>query len=1103
MLGSKWIFAYRRSQRSSLPARPKWESALWKLFGILVMGGLALANAQRNLGQEVDAAIVTGTVVDSSHAAVPGASVQLTHVATNAVVRIQTNKRGEYRTPPLRLGTYDVSVDAPGFKRFDQEGVILNIGDVRQLNVVLQVGAVTQTVTVDGTAPLLQREDSTVGTVITNQEITELPLNGRDYIQLAALSSGTTSASGSGVTIGGEAPGQVAFLLDGQDNNNQQIGLHSGQKDIVEPSIDAIQEFTVITNGYSAEYGRSSSGVVSVALKSGTNRYHGDGYEFVRNAALDSENYLISPGTPKPPFGRNQFGGTIGGPIIHDKTFFFGDFEIGLIRESVTSLNTLPTDPEREGEFSAQVTNPLTGQPFPLVNGYYTIPSGSFDPIAVKIINLLPHAQLPVALNNYEYNSPNNTDTHRWDLRIDQILSENQSLYFRFSEQQVNDGITSLLPPATGEGYYSAQPGSLEPGAQTNNSQSFELNYNRTISPTLLASVKAGWNYLFWNNSYPTQALSGIGIPGVGSTNPGFASITVAGPGIDMPVLGITNVPNRDGSEDRQLSGDITWTKGQHTLKFGVQTYWLQTNFLSSQSSSGTFTFNGQYTGQAFADFLLGDASAASLSTYAQLNFRIPEQHFFVQDDWKVTQRLTLNLGVRYEITPPAVDVYPSTNKMANFIMNDRDPYVGSPYLLLAGANGNSLESRALQQVNYHQLAPRLGFAYSLGGKTVIRGGYGIFYSNYITIGGMQSLEKNPPFSVVVSETPSKTKPSVFLQDGFPSDALSVANAKNVQLNSWDTRSAPPTDDQWNLNVQRELSGSVLLEVGYDGNNFDHGWWRIDGNPAPLTADPVGSLNSRRLFTSTAVPGTPYSITLASVKRIEHDGYSRYNAGHVKIEKRYSNGVSFIASYLYSKTMGIGDAAGLQNPLDWDAEYAPSIQDMTHHFVGSAIYELPFGKGKPFGQNWSGITNALLGGWSVDPIVTINSGLPVNLTEAVDNSNTGQNDRPNVVGNWHLSNPTVNEWFNTAAFALNPPGTFGDAGRDILRAPGLFNIDLAAHKQFKITERVSAQIRIESFNLTNTPPLGAPNAELGTGSFGTITTAGNPRQIQFGAKLLF
>lgn len=624
-----------------------------RFFGATVLVFVFLLTAVRSVGQEVDAAIVAGTVVDVSQAAVTNANVELTHLATNTVVRVQTNDRGEYRTPPLRLGEYQIDVEAPGFKHFSQHGVVLNIGDVRQLDVVLDVGEVTQTVSVDGAAPLLQTQDSTVGTVITNQEITELPLNGRDYLQLAALSSGTTSASGSGVTIGGEAPGQVAFLLDGQDNNNQQIGLHSGQKDILEPSIDAIQEFKVVTNGYSAEYGRSSSGVVSVALKSGTNQFHGVGYEFVRNAALDAENYFITPGTAKPPFGRNQFGGTVGGPIVHDRTFFFGDFEIGLIRESVTSLSTLPTDAERNGQFSTAIKDPSTGLPFPILGGYYTIPTGSMDPIALKILNLVPHAQLPGALNNYEYNSPANTDTHRWDFRVDQILSEKQNVYFRYSEQAVDDGITSLLPPAPGEGYYSAQPSALEPGGQTNNSKSFELTYNYVLSPTLVASVKAGWNYLSWNNVFPDQPLTGIGIPGVDEANPGFSSITVSGPGINMPVLGITNVPNADGSENRQLSGDLTCAKGRHNIKLGVQAYWLQTNFLSSQSSSGTFTFNGQYTGQAFADFLLGDASAAGVSTYAQLNFRVPETHFFVQDDWKVSRRLTLNIGLRYELTPP------------------------------------------------------------------------------------------------------------------------------------------------------------------------------------------------------------------------------------------------------------------------------------------------------------------------------------------------------------------------------------------------------------------------------------------------------------------
>jgi hypothetical protein len=316
-----------------------------RILAGVILSILLFVAPSRSSAQEVDAAIVVGTVVDSSQSAVTNATVTLTHLATNAVAEVHTNERGEYRTPALRLGEYEISVEAPGFKRFDQRGVVLNIGDVRQVSAVLEVGEVSQSITVNAAAPLLQTEDSTVGTVITNQEITDLPLNGRNYMQLAVLSAGTVSSTtpGIGISIGGQAGAQVAFLLDGQDNNNQEIGLNASQKDIIEPSIDALQEFKVVTNGYSAEYGRSSSGVISAAIKSGTNAFHGEGYEFFRNAALDAENYFTTPGSPKPEFGRNQFGGAIGGPVVHNKTFFFGDLELGRIRETYTVANTLPT----------------------------------------------------------------------------------------------------------------------------------------------------------------------------------------------------------------------------------------------------------------------------------------------------------------------------------------------------------------------------------------------------------------------------------------------------------------------------------------------------------------------------------------------------------------------------------------------------------------------------------------------------------------------------------------------------------------------------------------------------------------------------------------
>ncbi len=419
---------------------------------------------------------------------------------------------------------------------------------------------------------------------------------------------------------------------------------------------------------------------------------------------------------------------------------------------------------------------------------------------------------------------------------------------------------------------------------------------------------------------------------------------------------------------------------------------------------------------------------------------------------------------------------------------------------MLAGQNGSSLSDRALLDPHYNQFAPRLGFAFSPDNKTVIRGGTGIFYSNFITEGGMSSMEKNPPFSVVVNPSPAKGIPSLFLQNGFPAGSLTLAGATNVQLISFDQRNLTPTDYQWNLNIQRQLPKGVLLEIGYAGNYFDHGLWQIDGNPAP--AGP-GAINSRRIFTTTTVPGTPYSIGLSNVKRFQDYAYSNYNSLQAKVEKRYANGLSFIAWYVYSKTMALGDTSGLQNPANWSAEYALSSQDQPHHFVGSAVYELPFGRGKRFGSNWNAFTSGALGGWAIDPIVTVTSGSPLNLTVNGEPANTGQNDRPNVVGNAQLANSTIQEWFNTAAFVANAPFTYGNAGRNIVFGPGLFNIDFAAHKSFQFTERVSGQLRAEVFNLTNTPPLGSPNTTVGSSLFGQITSAGNPRQIQFGFKVLF
>lgn len=469
------------------------------------------------VSDQQDTAIVVGVVSDQSGAVVPNADVRLTNLSTNTVTEVHTDERGEYRTPPLRIGAYELQVELQGFKRFVQRDVVLNIADVRSINPVLEAGAVTENVTVEAAAPLLQAADSTVGTVITNREIGDLPLNGRDYLQLAVLSSGTTATSGIGISIGGHAGTDAAFLLDGQDNNNQQIATtHSNQKEVIKPSVDAVQEFRVVTNGYSAEYGRSSSGVVTVSLKSGTNEFHGGAWEFLRNDAADARNFFAAQ---KPAFRRNQFGGDIGGPIIHNRTFFFGDIEASLIRQSATTVSTLPSAAQRSGLFTTTIVDPLSGLPFP----GNQIPASRFDPASLRILSHVILPQTAASANNFVYNSPANQDPRSGDVRLDQILSPTQNFFIRYSYQKRNNGVAESLPPDAQGNYYA------NGGAERNLNKSYVATYNRVWSPKIVTTVRAGYNGTYWDRFLPDQALKGIGLPGITWNYPNIPGINITG----------------------------------------------------------------------------------------------------------------------------------------------------------------------------------------------------------------------------------------------------------------------------------------------------------------------------------------------------------------------------------------------------------------------------------------------------------------------------------------------------------------------------------------------------------------------------------------------
>jgi hypothetical protein len=1163
-------------------------------LALVMFGGAAVSFAQ----VATDASI-TGTVTDTGQLAVQGAVVTATDVATGVATTTKTNDLGQYRTPPLKIGTYTVTIESAGFKQFKEVDVILDIGSIREINAALTPGEVIDTVNVQATTEeLLQKSDSTVGTVFTTQQIEELPLNGgstgRDYLQLASVSAGTESAS-QGVSIGGQAGTQAAFLLDGLDNNNQEIlTSHSNQKEIIKPSVDAISEFKVVTTSYSAEYGRSSSGVVSVNIKSGTNQIHGSAFEFIRNDAVDALPYLTT--VAKLPYKYNDFGGTLGGPIRKDRTFIFGDVEFFRYRSESEAYSLVPTDEQKSGQFSTAVYLPTSyssktlsrSVTFPNQAAFasgaynpaagtltYQIPSpnsaaigATIDPIAQSLLQYYPEPNLnlstspnanpslansPVANTNFFNLANGGTNNYRWDTRVDEVLSANQTLFGRYSSEQVRNLLTSSLPPLNGQ-YYAGG------GANYDNSQAFAAGYNLVLSANLLGAAHVGWNKIFWKQGFPNQSLTGVGIPGVPNLYPGFSEMSVS----SYATIGVSNTPNSDDSQDREIAADITWNHGAHTLKFGWQEFWLQTNFDSSQETTGIFTFSGVYSeqkptstaslDQKFADFLLGDASAEKLSDQSILNFRSDYTHFFVQDDWKASRSLTLNLGLRYELSPPAVDKF---NKIANF---DEDSNPSNPQLIYAGEYGRKRDQRALQNLSYTNFAPRIGFAFSPeGSKTVMRGGYGIFYSNAITIGGMQSMENNPPVNqLTLLTTPSKTTPNEFLQQGFAPGAISFSgyNGSTVTLVSFDRHAVIPTDQQWNLNIQRALPYGIVTEVGYSGNKFDHNWWQVDGNPGnPLVAQSLGVTSptpATRPYHTATIPGTSTTLNLGTVSRVSKEGWSHYNGLQVKAEKRYARGLTFLGTYSYSKTIGVGDASNFQNINDIQAERAVTSTNLKHHFVLSGVYPLPFGRGQQFGANWNRWVDGALGGWSFSPILTVNSGPPVSLTASGNLSTTGDTDRPNLVGNpyvaggvagntsvpgcgpnspaspgYNASSPAAGTypagssagaptqvrvrtaWFNPCAYAVNSPYTFGDVGRNSLVGPGSVNLDVSVHKTFAFfTERVKAQLRLEAFNVANHPNLGSPGStvqtSLSTSTLGVISgAAGNPRQVQAAIKILF
>jgi hypothetical protein len=999
--------------------------------------------------------------------------------------------------------------------------VTLEVQAEVRLDLALEVGAAAEQVTILADAPLLQTTEASRGQVIDHRKIVDLPLNGRDYLQLALLTAGTNvpppGSRFQGFSASGMRVSHNNYLLDGMDNNSNQHAAQGRTPQVISPSVDAVQEFKVQTSNYSAEFGRNVGGVVNVVIRSGTNSFHGGVFEFFRNEALNARNFFQEADTPNPVFRRNQYGGLLGGPIRRDKTFFFVNYEATREFTADTTFVTVATPEEKAGNFSrsffnnnpTQIFDPATynaqtrmRQPFP----NNIIPADRIDPVAARVASFAPDPNRPGIINNYFANPRTSANTHKGDLRIDHTIGERDTIYGRYSYQNYFESGGQVFPTiAVGPG---------DTASNENRPQSFVISHGHIFTPNLFNTLKVGWNRLLTQRLSPLDEPMNddIGLRGAATNLRGYALFNINGYSALGPPA---NNPQFSDSQTRQLTNDLSWVRGRHTLKTGGNLMFVQSPHTQAFQSNGTFTFNGNFTrqssnnqfGNPYADFLLGIPFNSQLSTVAFGNQRRRIHALYVQDDFKVSSRLTLNMGLRWEYIGPWFEKY---NRYSNFDV-DEIRLGTAPFIRLAEDGG--IAERSTLRPDYKNFAPRVGLALRLTDRTVVRTGYGIYYGGVDHIGD-RYLHCSPPFFFQSGFNTDSINPVIILREGFPAGAT-TSRVSNLQTISQDRTNRAPYSQQWNFTIQRELIGNWALEVGYVGTKANRLLQRYDSN-APLPGP--GNINARRPVSSLAVPGLDYIVTpLADTFRREFSGNSNYHALQTRVEKRLSSGLSLLASYVFSKAIsdsrGGADAGGtspnsVQDKDNLRAERALADEHFPHRFVMSANYDFPFGRGRAFGGSIPRWVDAIAGGWSAGGIATMTSGRRLTIGVQGDPANTGPGTsaRPNSTGqNPNLSSDerTLERWFDTSAFLRQPAFTFGNVGRNVVSAPPLRNLDLAIYKAFALSETMGFQLRGEFFNATNTPFFGAPAATLGLAAFGLIDSAGPARIIQIGLKFNF
>jgi hypothetical protein len=1099
---------------------------------------------------QFETATLTGSVTDPAGAAIAGASVRLRNEATNTEVSSQTDDDGRYTFNAVRPGNYQLSVSAAGFKLNVSRGLTLQVNQSARMDVQLAVGDVSERIEITASSSMLESESSGRGSVIDQTKIVELPLNGRDYNQLALLSPGVLAPTPRLQSVGFKGAFNVngnrafnnAFQLDGVDNTSYSNSFRGLNVQVVQPSVEALQEFKIQANAYSAEFGRSSGALINAVIRSGTNTLHGTFYEFFRNDNLDASNFFANKaGLDKPFRLRNQFGAAVGGPIIKDKTFIFGDYEGLRDRAGTVRFSSVPQPIWRQGMFATPISNPFnasdTGQDFripatPACNdgkgNCWRIPGNLIDPVGRNIMNVAPDPNTvsPTVDNNFVGVPVDSNRTDQFDVRVDHAASSNVNLFGRYSFVD-----TTFFRPAPRPGL---AEGSFNDtfGTADLRSQALAGGLTWTLSPALVSETRFGYamgDYFQLPPNFGSgcpEAL--IGLKGAPTDESVCGGIPVMNfPGGTLRRLGrTTSVPQFQTPRSMNIRESISWIRGTHSLRFGGELLFVETGIRDVSSLLGNFDFSGRFTGlngrweNALADMLLGFPSRYQQDS--NTTFDIYQRMYFgyVQDDWKVLRNLTLNLGLRYEFATPTRE---RNNQWANF-----DPSL-QQYVL---AKDGSLREAGLVEPDRNNFAPRIGFAWSVTPRTVIRGGYGIFYNHANRMGREGLLGFNPPFIVlgdsqISGSGPLKAGNAIFrLQDGIPPGFVDISrvNLASVARKAQDPYQRTTYVQQYNFGIQQELIRNLVFDVAYVGNralklpafrNLNPNVYSFNGQGAPV----VGL----RELDSIGLRG--------DIQYLQNIGISNYNSMQIKVERRFQQGLTFLFSYTWGRaltdsvdhlsTSGAGNGVDVgafrepQNPADRRAEYGPSEFDVMHRFVLSGVWQLPVGRGRPVGSDWSRGVDLILGGWEISPILSVQGGLPLTINQPqVTNIGGERRSRPDRLADGSLPEDqrSVDRWFDTAAFlplsvtpgqaGFTPNRIFGNAGVGIVRGPGLINLDFNLAKTFSITERFSAQLRGEFFNALNHSNCGVPGVTTGAG-FGQIVSAYDARIIQFALKLRF